>query len=268
MPSYHSKQDDTTSLIAPPVPARRNSPRETQSVSKRRSFFLPEKKVTCVVVGDGAVGKTSLIVSYTTNGFPSEYIPTALDNFAALVVVDGEPVRLQLCDVSGEAFPLLSFFCQQEEFAQLRSLCYRSADIFLLCYSVVLPSSFRNIASRWAPEIRRHRPDVPILLVGTQSDLREDVHVLIQLADNQEQPVTTEEARTCAQQINAVTFTECSALTQKNLKEVFDTAILASMQDSNALEQRQYLRGTSSKIRKLSESWWKKFSCIAETMTQ
>lgn len=66
----------------PPVPPRRLKNRDFPlSVKRRRSGSAPERKVNCVLVGDGAVGKTSLIVSYTTNGYPTEYVPTAFDNF-------------------------------------------------------------------------------------------------------------------------------------------------------------------------------------------
>lgn len=59
-------------LDYPPALRRHNPPRGSG----------PELGIKCVLVGDGAVGKTSLVVSYTTNGYPDEYQPTALDTFS------------------------------------------------------------------------------------------------------------------------------------------------------------------------------------------
>ncbi|TNN56286.1 Rho-related GTP-binding protein RhoU [Liparis tanakae] len=141
---------------APPVPPRRvrGCGRTRRSGAGAAGAGAAERRVKCVLVGDGAVGKTSLVVSYTTNGYPTEYVPTAFDNFSVHVYFNHFEV---------------------DEFDKLRPLCYTSADVFLLCFSVVSPASFQNVPEKWVSEIRRHAPFAPLVLVGTQCDLREDV---------------------------------------------------------------------------------------------
>lgn len=166
--------------------------------------------------------------------------------------------------VSPRCLSLLNLiYSGQDEFDKLRPLCYTNADVFLLCFSVVSPSSFQNVREKWIPEIRRHCPRAPILLVGTQADLRQDVKVLIQLAQYKERPVDPQEACVCAEEVQAVSYMECSSLTQKNLKEVFDTAIVASIQYSDSQQQKRLKKRTPDKMRKLSVSWWKKYCCLA-----
>ncbi|KAL8944619.1 MAG: hypothetical protein Q9216_000316 [Gyalolechia sp. 2 TL-2023] len=175
--------------------------------------------IKCVVVGDGAVGKTCLLISYTTNKFPSEYVPTVFDNYAVTVMIGDEPYTLGLFDTAG-----------QEDYDRLRPLSYPQTDVFLVCFSVTSPASFENVREKWFPEVHHHCPGVPCLIVGTQVDLRDEPGVKEKLSKQRMSPVRKEDGERMAKELGAVKYVECSALTQFKLKDVFDEAIVAALE--------------------------------------
>ena len=183
-----------------------------------------ETTIKCVVVGDGAVGKTCLLISYTTNKFPSAYLPTVSDNYAMAVMIGGEPYTLGLLDTAG-----------QEDYDRLHLLSYPQPDVFLVCVSTVSPSSFENVKQKLVLEIRHHSPKTPFLLVGTQIDLRDDAATIEKLAKNKQKPLTLENGEQLAKKLRAVKYVECSALTRKGVKNVFNEAILAALQPTKVI---------------------------------
>ena len=131
------------------------------------------------------------------------------DNYSANVMVDGKPISLQLWDTAG-----------QDDYDRLRPLSYPQTDVFLLCYSVISPSSFENVRSKWAPELAHYCPQAPVVLVGLKQDARERDDVLAALASKGLAAKTFEDGEAMSREIGARQYLECSALTQKGLKQV------------------------------------------------
>jgi Ras-related C3 botulinum toxin substrate 1 len=150
---------------------------------------------------------------------------TVFDNYAVNVPYGDKTINLGLWDTAG-----------QDEYAQFRPLSYDQADGFILAFSLVDRASFDNVASAWIRELRAKAPDAPIVLVGTKMDLRRDDGAR-ESAKRPSAPAATKNASWVSaemgekmrEKIGAAAYVECSALTQDNLKKVFETAIDVNM---------------------------------------
>ncbi len=129
-------------------------------------------------------------------------------------MVGVEPYTLGLFDTAG-----------QEDYDRLRPLSYPQTDVFLVCFSVTSPTSFENVREKWFPEVRHHCPATSCILVGTMIDLRDDPSVVEKLARNHQRVITTDMGEQLARELGAVKYVECSALTQRGLKNVFDEVV-------------------------------------------
>lgn len=212
--------------------SRRTLNRMFQIKDRRKVKGGKKEKIKCVLVGDGAVGKSSLIAAYAQDTFRDEYQPTAYDTFNVVVDVDDRPICVEICDTAG-----------QDSMSELRELCYPGTDVLMLCFSVVRPETFRSVAERWTKAVAN--VNAPLILVGTQSDLAQDSRVLQTLKNRGEHVVSEMEARALATKINAV-YIETSAKTRKQLKDAFDAAILAGL---------PILQG--------KKPFWKKLFCLS-----
>nr|BAC99017.1 Raichu-1237X [synthetic construct] len=172
-----------------------------------------------VIVGDGACGKTCLLIVFSKDQFPEVYVPTVFENYVADIEVDGKQVELALWDTAG-----------QEDYDRLRPLSYPDTDVILMCFSIDSPDSLENIPEKWTPEVKHFCPNVPIILVGNKKDLRNDEHTRRELAKMKQEPVKPEEGRDMANRIGAFGYMECSAKTKDGVREVFEMATRAALQ--------------------------------------
>jgi small GTP-binding protein len=162
--------------------------------------------IKAVIVGFGAAGKTSLHITYTSGEFPSEWVPYVEDNYTKLGRLGGRLYQLELGDTGGG-----------EEYYRLRPLCYPLTDVFILLFDVSYNEDmFEKTHSYWWAELNHHCPDVPIVLVGSKIDLRDQ---------EGKRTITTEEGQAMADKIGAEKYMEVSSLEGLGVTELFDEVI-------------------------------------------
>jgi len=176
--------------------------------------------VKLVVVGDGAIGKTCLLVVFAKGTFPEQYIPTVFENYTKeFKHPDHDDVCLELWDTAG-----------QEEFDKLRPLSYPGSDIVFICFSLVDEESLQNTRDKWLPEVQDHLQDVVIFLVGLKSDLRDQ---------NSEDAVPPGSGEEFVKELGASQYWEVSSKTHTNVDELFNAAVDAVLKKRKSDAQSQ-----------------------------
>lgn len=158
--------------------------------------------VRVVVMGDGAVGKTTLSIQFTANRFVDYYDPTIEDTYRKQCTIDNVSCMVEILDTAG-----------QEDFSMLMGQWIRSYQAFLLVYSITLRSTFNSIPKIHKLITRTRDTDsVPIVLVGNKCDL------------DTKREVAAAEGAALAMQIGAEFF-ETSAKTRHNVENAFFAAV-------------------------------------------
>lgn len=168
-----------------------------------------------ILLGDGGVGKSSLMNRYVTNKFDAHLFHTIGVEFLNKdLEVDNRTVTLQIWDTAG-----------QERFRSLRTPFYRGSDCCLLTFSVDDSQSFLNLVN-WRKEFIYYadvkEPDsFPFVVLGNKVDVTE-------------RQVTSEEAQEWCRESGGYPYFETSAKDSTNVAVAFEEAVRRVL----ALEER------------------------------
>jgi len=153
-----------------------------------------------VLLGDSAVGKTSLIDIYAHHQFKEDYKPTLGVNIVVKELkTENAQIRLVIWDIAG-----------QEKYDISRKMFFKGVEGVLFVYDTTRYITFKNVGSKWLEDLNDYGDkDLGYVLIGNKIDLQDS------------RAVSNEEGRALADKINAIDFVETSAKFGENVEEAF-----------------------------------------------
>eukprot|EP00924_Labyrinthula_sp_SR-Ha-C_P009487 maker-scaffold_2-snap-gene-25.65-mRNA-1 protein AED:0.00 eAED:0.00 QI:132/1/1/1/1/1/3/133/233 len=213
---------------------------------ERRESIVPLRKIKVknsikiVIVGDGAIGKTTLLKAYMNPNsyweYMEEYKPTVLENFYIKIPIQDEEYIMDIWDTAG-----------QEDLNNIRIKAYPNTDLFLLCFDASNYSSFANLKGVWfnetglneeisSPRLSRfsRKKEFPpaFITVATKTDR------LRFLKRQKLRYVRHGEVKDWAEKCGSKAFVDCSAKKYHNVTLVFKTAFIEAVRRKRALKKQ------------------------------
>jgi len=168
---------------------------------------MPSNPIKIICVGDGSVGKTSLLHRFADGEFPKEYVPTVFENKKKSMHFQGKDYELMLWDTAG-----------QEGYERVRRMSYKNVQLVLCCYAIDNIASLENVQNVWSKEIQKFAPTSVQIIVGLKSDLR---------GTSKKVCLTTNQGAEIARKVGATRHVECSAMNDVGVEQVFEQAVIA-----------------------------------------
>lgn len=183
--------------------------------------------IVLVLLGDGAIGKRSLMVRCSRGVFSDAYsVKDIYSEEAFEMNINGNIHRIIMRHTPG-----------QESYDRLRPLHFNDASCYILCYSAINRQSKENITDKWLPHLKEfyqaEKIPVPMILVTTKIDLRNK--------DN-ESHESAMEGRMLMDRIDAQGFAECSAKLQIGLRGVLELAVNSYLNGVQNLENNDIIK--------------------------
>eukprot|EP00924_Labyrinthula_sp_SR-Ha-C_P009516 maker-scaffold_2-augustus-gene-26.34-mRNA-1 protein AED:0.03 eAED:0.03 QI:126/1/1/1/1/1/3/56/208 len=200
------------------------------------------KTMKIVIVGDGGVGKSTLLAAYMDPGSYQSYMdkmqPTVLENYQVTVPIRDERIKVDIWDTAG-----------QEALQDIRKLSYEGTNVFLFCFSCTESASFRNVDAIWLPEtirpssertsfrisVNKEKKVLPVfVLVGTKMDL-------IKEAKREGRGyISSAQGKEYALSVGGKDYVRCSAKKYIGVKLVFKKAFVEGLKQMELLDKRSY----------------------------